>query len=456
MTLIDGTPVMRSFDLRTAPHGVTTGCPGSGDAGQVVYELIVPGSGPHAIVANTGVIGTDRTVDSVLGLRRSVCAGPVSDACWDDYAQDRRARGDFLAEGGDHVFVILTAYSPADEAPVTVSFTSRPNAPPTITMASALLAGDELLIDVSGGDPDGNGYGVTVRLHGPAGELIDVDGDGMRTSNDVLEGPFARSVSGAMTFTERTRIALTMAQIPRVGGATSAYVRILDEPRSISVVDVRAPLLGGSIALLGQPCDATHVCSEELSCAGGTHTCQPSPARASACGAATPLPVATPTTMTTSATAMGVLMPGSGLFQGDCATTLGLEDIYTVTVPDLIDVDLVLTTETPGSDVNGDTVIYVRQQCAEPASTMMGWCNDDDSGAATATYLSRLVIEDIVAGDYAVFVEAYQGVQPDMTLRYELSASLRPVLPTGSACDPTEVRDRCAGMTCSPTARTCP
>lgn len=456
VSLLDGMTIQRTYDLRTAPHGVTTGCPGTGDPGQVVYELIVPGSGPHAVIANTGVLGTDRSVDTVLALRRSACAGPVSDACWDDYVQDRRARADFLAEGGDHVYLILTAYSPDDEGPVTLSLTSRANAAPTIDAASALLAGSDLLIDVTGGDPDGNGYGITVRLHGPAGELIDVDGDGMRTSNDVLEAAFARSVSGATTFIERARIPLTMAQIPRVGAAASAYVRVLDEPRSISVVDVRTPLLGGTIALLGEPCDATHVCSEELSCAAGTHTCQPTPARASACAAATPLTLATPTTMSTSTSVMGVLMPGTGLFEGMCTSTLGLEDIYSVTVPDMIDVDLVLTTENSGSDPMGDTVIYVRRACGEPASSMDGWCNDDDLDATPSTYLSRLVIEDIAAGDYAVFVEAWQGVQPDMTLRYELSASLRPVLPTGSACDPTEVRDRCAGGTCDPTARTCP
>ena len=59
-------------------------------------------------------------------------------------------------------------------------------------------------------------------------------------------------------------------------------------------------------------------------------------------------------------------------------------------------------------------------------------------------------------GDYAVFVEAWQGVQPDMSLRYELSASLRPVLPSGAMCDPMQVRDRCTGAICDPTTRRCP
>ncbi len=457
VTLVDGMTVQRMFDLRTAPHAVTTGCTGTEGAGQIVYELAVPGSGPHAIVANTGVVGTDRSLDTVLALRRGVCAGTVSDACWDDYAQDRRARADFLANGGDHVFLILTSYTTDDEGPVTLALTSRPNAPPTIESASALLAGDELLVDVRGGDADGNGWGVVLRFHGPAGELVDLDGDGMRTASDAVRAPFARSVSGATTFVERARTGLTADQASRVGSATSVYVRTVDEPDSVSEVDVRTPMLGGSLALSGQPCDATHACSEELTCAPGMpHTCQPTPARASACGAATPIAVATPTTATTSASVMGVLMQGSGLFAGSCAPTLGLEDIYTVTVPDMVAVDLVLTTENAGSDPRGDTVVYVRTQCVEPATSMMGWCNDDHTGATPSTYLSRLVIEDAAPGDYAVFVEAYQGVQPDMTLRYELSASLRPVLPSGASCDPSEVRDRCAGDPCTAVGRTCP
>lgn len=456
VSLLDGMVVQRTIDLRTAAHGLTTGCVGTDDAGQIVYELVVPGSGPHAVVANTGVVGTDRSVDTVLALRTGVCAGSVSAQCWDDYAQDRRARADFLANGGDHVYLVLTTYTPEDEGPVTISFTSRPNAPPTLDDASTVLAGSQLLVDVTGGDPDANGWGVLVRLHGPAGELVDLDGNGMRTSDDVLRAPFARSVSGATTFTERARITLTPGELAAAADATAAYVRLLDEPNSVSEVDVRAPLLDGMLALSGQPCDATHVCSEELTCAAGTpHTCQPTAVRASACAAAMPIAIDPPTTSTTTGSAMGVLQQGSGLFGADCAPTLGLEDLYTVTVPSGIDVDLVLTTETAGSDPDADTVVYVRTQCVEPATSMMGWCNDDDADAMPSTYLSRLVIEDATPGDYAVFVEAYQGVQPDMMLRYELAASLRPVLPSGSSCDPAEVRDRCAGDACT-AARTCP
>jgi hypothetical protein len=216
-------------------------------------------------------------------------------------------------------------------------------------------------------------------------------------------------------------------------------------------------MLGGSIALHGDTCDATHVCSDELNCAPGVpHTCQPSPQRAALCSAATALTIPPVTTSATSTSIMGVLMPGNGQFQGSCGLTPGLEDIYTVTVPDMIDVDLVLSTESPGTQMGADTVIYARSDCVEPGSSMMDWCNDDDPDQPADMFLSRLVIEDAAPGSYSVFVESWNGLVLDTTLRYELTASLRPVVPSGSSCDPMQVRDRCAGDACSVTARTCP
>lgn len=466
VTLVDGVESTRSFDLRTAPHGLTLGCrnvSGATDTGQVVYEVVVPGTGTHAVTVNTGVLGTDRSVDTVLAVRYTSCNGAISDDCWDENGQDSRARADFLAEGGDHVFVVLTAYYATRQGPVTVSFTARPSSPPTISEVHALLAGNELLLDVTGGDPDGDAWGVVARLHGPAGELIDLDGDGQRTASDSLRGPFARSVHGATSFVERVRIPLPDVNwVARVGGATAAYVRVIDDPGSVSDADARAAIVGGTIARHGETCDATHVCSDELLCAPGTLTCEPTPSRRDACAMAQPIPLETPTTTATSASAMGVLTEGTGYFTflGDCDTqdstdTSGTESLFTVTVPDAIDVDLILDTEEPGTPVDADTVVYVRSDCAEPLATMQTWCNDDDQDDPS-TYLSRLVIQNAAAGTYTVFVEPWLAVQPSMTLRFELRATLRPVLPTGSSCDPTEQTDRCAGDRCSPTARTCP
>lgn len=466
VTLIDGVESTRSFDLRTAPHGLTLGCPsisGGTESGQVVYEVVVPGTGTHSVTINTGVLGTDRAVDTVLAVRYTSCNGAYSDACWDENGQDSRARADFLAQGGDHVFVILTTYYASAEGPVTVSFSARPSSPPTISEVHALLAGTDLLLDVTGGDPDGDAWGVVARLHGPAGELIDLDGDGERTTDDSLSGAFARSVHGATSFVERVRIPLADVNVvARVGSATAVYVRVMDDPGSLSETDATAPIVGGTIARRGEGCDATHVCSDELLCAPGTLTCEPTPSRRDACALAVPIPVATPTTTATHGSGMGVLVEGAGYFtfQGPCGEsdntdTTGTESLFTVTVPDGIDVDLILDTEEPGTPTNADTVVYVRSDCAEPLSSMRSWCNDDDPDDSS-TYLSRLVMENVAAGTYTVFVEPWLAVQPSTTLRFELRATLRPVLPTGSSCDPTEANDRCAGDRCSPTARTCP
>jgi hypothetical protein len=460
--LVDGTTVHRSYDLRTAPHGLSIGCndlssPANAgkDAGQVVYELVVPGTGPHAIVATTEIPGTDRSIDTLIGIRTASCFGSASDQCFDDVGQDTRARADFLANGGDHVFVILTTYSHGQENPVAIDFTSKPNAEPSLASASALIVGEELLVDVAGGDPDGNGWGVIVRFHGPAGELIDLDGNGIRNAADRLSGPFSRSVQDVTMFSERARLPISAAQAGRIGGATMAYVRAQDQAGAVSLSDVVTPVMAGAVALHGQPCDANNVCSEELNCSAGmVRTCQPTATRQGACTAAMTLAVPTPTTSTTTSSAMGVLMLGTGLFQGNCGNTLGTEDIYSVSVP-MGAFDLVLTTENPGTAMGADTVIYVRSDCVEPLSEGMGWCNDDDTSATPTSLLSRLVIEDIPQGSYAVFVESYQGVLPDMMLRYELSASLRPVLPSGAHCDPAEVMNRCAGMACTG-AGTCP
>ena len=58
-------------------------------------------------------------------------------------------------------------------------------------------------------------------------------------------------------------------------------------------------------------------------------------------------------------------------------------------------------------------------------------------------------------GTYTVFVEDYAGVAEGMMLRYELSASFRPVLPMGSPCDPEEIMNRCASGPCPMATRVC-
>src|SRR5262249_49901584 len=150
----------------------------------------------HIVEAKTANPGTDRATDTVLALRREVCLGSTSDQCFDELSGDYRTNAAFTADGGDHVYLILTTYSEEDAAPVEITFSAAPNAAPTIDSASVVVAGDELLVDVVGGDADRNASGITVTLHGPAGELVDLDGNGARDAADTRTGSFARSVSG--------------------------------------------------------------------------------------------------------------------------------------------------------------------------------------------------------------------------------------------------------------------
>jgi hypothetical protein len=459
VSLIEGETIRRTVDLRTAPYGVVTGCPGSGMPGQVVYEIVVPGTGEHVVEARTANPGTDRATDTVLALRRSDCASSTSDQCFDELSGDYRTNAAFTAAGGDHVFLVLTSYSEAAEGPVEIVFSAASNGPPTITSASVVVAGDELLVDVDGGDPDGNGAGVRVTLHGPAGELIDLNGDGTRSDADGLAGNFARPVTGATTFTERTRLSLDSGQLSRALTATAAYVRTVDRAGVASISDVVALVRSGTVVGRGETCSETFVCPEELLCAPGTFTCEPTPMRAATCAAAMPLGIPTPTMTTTTVSAMGNLTPGTGLFGGNCdesdgpVITDGLENIYVVHVP-VGAYDLLLTTDLSGTATDADTVLYVRTDCTDPETGPEEWCNDDI--VRSENLRSAVEARDVVEGDYYVFVEPWGTVMLDTTVRYELGASLRPVLPTGRACDPAEVMNRCADMPCDAATRMCP
>ena len=460
ITLIEGETVHRAFDLRTAPFGVLTGCNGSGTPGQVVFEIVVPAVGPHTVEARTAVPGTDRATDTVFSLRRTVCDTPVSDQCFDELSGDFRTNAAFTADGGDRVYLIMSTYSETTEGPVSVDISARPNGPPTITGAAVVVAGDQLLVDVDGGDPDGNATGVSVTLHGPAGELIDLDGDRLRDQADTLTGIFATPVTDTRTFHVRTRLPLdVMGGAARALAATSAYVRVVDSAGVMSVSDVIAPVRAGTIVGSGDACGPTLICPDELACAPGTFTCLPTPERVSACGLAGVLDVPVPTTTTTNAMAEGNLSSGPGLFTDSCidgavpVETNGREGIYRVVVPAGM-FDLIATTDLTGTATGLDTVLYVRADCTDPTTGDPDWCNDDI--VPTENLRSAVTILDVPEGDYFIFVERWDTVPIDTMVRYAVGASLRPVLPAGSACDPTETMNRCLRAPCAAASRMCP
>jgi hypothetical protein len=453
----DGTPVRALFDTSALPEGAIElyDCgPTAESPPQVVVEYLVPGTGPHAITVSTANTGTDGRYDTVLALRRDACDGAASDfrqRCFDDEGTERRARGSMLADGGETIWIIVTGYPGTefvDRGLLELTIAARPDRPPIVESATVLVTPMNVQVEVVGTDDDADAQGVYVTFHGPSQELIDADGDGDADGFDYLNSVLDRSVQGATRFRETATIPLPAGM---VGSATEAWVTLFDAAGLESPVDVSAPVVNGDIVGRGAACDAMNVCARELECR--TATCQATADRAIACGAATPIMVPTPTTTATSGSAATVLLPGEGLFSGECSSTVGRESIYTVAVP-MGAFDLIASTDTAGTATTVDTVVYARTVCEDPATSPMDGCHDDIDFPANPR--SRLELLDVTSPSVTLFVEHYAGVPPGVMARIELEVTLRPVLAMGAACDPTEVMNRCAGGRCPTDTRVCP
>ena len=461
VTPTEGLTTSVVFDTRTARDGeLALGtCGGGTTAPQAVVAIQVPGTGPHTVSVSSVNVGTDTLFDTVLLMRRGTCDATPEDgaeACFDDDLPERRASGSLRAQGGETVYAIITGYegveTHVDRGPVQLDIVARPNAAPTIEGAAVLVTDGAVVVDVTGGDADADVASVQITFHGPAGELVDLDGDGERTAADVLSGGFDRPVSGALRFTERATLAVSSSAA--LASASEAWVRLVDASGTPSEADTVTPVLVGAIVGNGEACDATHVCGAELTCPGGM--CVPSAERVGVCSAAAPIELQRPTATTTSTSVMGVLMTGTGLFGGPCGATIGREDVYRAVIPEGR-FDLVATTDVDGTGVAVDTVLYVRRVCTDPATTPpeegVGCSDDLEAGSLR----SRLEWRDVPPGELFFFVEDWGGVPVDeMTSRYELRVSLRPVIASGEACDPDEVIDRCEGEPCPVAARRCP
>lgn len=421
---------------------------------QGVIAYRVPGTGDHAVTVSTINNGTDRTFDTVLAVRRGSCGAfpaTTSQLCFDDQGSDRRSRGTLLAQGGETVYVIASGWESegaVDRGPMRVEITARVNHPPAIESGSVLVTPAGVRVEVRGSDEDADGWGVLVTFHGPARELLDTDGDGDADYADGLVGAFDRSVTGALEWRETATLPMPEGAI---GGATEAWIRILDEPRAYSATDLAVPVRTGLEVGSGEACSPTRVCAIELECRD--LTCQATPERAALCAAATPIVIETPTVGATSASAEGVLMPGDGSFTGSCASTVGRELVYRVDVP-AGRFDVLATTDVPGTSTDVDTVIYARASCVDPASAPEEWCNDDIDLANNRR--SDLELLDVPEGPLALFVEHWAGVPADRTARIETEVTLRPVLDTGATCDPQGALNRCASGACPAATRACP
>jgi hypothetical protein len=449
------------------PPGTGTCTVSGSPAPQWVVAYTVPGDGPHAVEVSTINPGTDQNFDTVIAMRRSCQPTSISeppDACFDDDSGTRefRSRGSFLADGGETVFLFVTGYGTGaggrtDEGLAQLDITAEAITPPTITEASILITPDVIRLDVVGGDAGRDASGVWVTFHGPAGELLDIDANGVFDDGDVLRGPLDRPVVGVSTFTET-------ATLPgrATGGASTAHVRLSDRAGVLSERAITVPARIGTVVGPGAACDATSVCDRELAC-DGSMVCVPAPDRMLACGGAIDLPLMAPTDdMATVATRQSVLEAGGGLFAApeDCSTaTGGQEDIFHVTVP-AGRFDVILTTDSEGTSgdtpLEPDTILYVRRDCTDASLTSASpdECNDDIETGENQR--STVEIRDVGDTELFAFVEIYNGAAEGEGVRYEIAATLRPVLSTGAACDPAGLLNRCGTGTCPVATRVCP
>jgi len=422
---------------------------------QAVIAYRVPGTGPHAMAFSLRNPGTDPQFDAEVIVRDGPCLTPVvrdfPPHCWEDEPMlfgDYRPEGRFGGMGGETVTLIVTGYPWSDGSDYRGSgrfrldVTATANSPPQVSAAVVLAIASEVEVEATATDADFNALGVMVSFHDDTKALVDVNGSGQPDAADVLWNDFAVPVTGAISFRESATFSA------EVLGSAEAWVRVYDDGYFLSNRFV-LPVVAGRRVGLGQPCDATNICLRELDCMASM--CAANSERAGACTGAEGLTIDTPTTMTTSTTAMGTLMEGTGLFRGPCGSTIGREQIFLASVPGGM-FDLIASTDNPGSTVGADTVVYLRGSCVDPESSPLEWC-DDDSGDSL---LSTLVVEDVPAGTYAIFVEDYGGVVGSTPTRFELSVSLRPVIGTGQTCDPLEVQNRCAGDPCPTEGGTCP
>ncbi len=434
-----------------APGALDLGaCGGTERLPQVVIEYVVPGAGPHRVDVSTNRMGTPADFDTVVSVRHTACDCPDDSAfppsCFDDVsATERRSEGSFPAAGGETVWIVVTGFFEDDRGPVELALTGTAISRPVLQEATARVVSGMLEVAIVGEDADGDAKSVRVSLFDETRALVDADGDGRVTPGDILTADLDMPVTGAVRFDERATIPISNGGMARL-----ALVSLVDEANAVSD-PIETVVQTGTLVGFMEACDGmATVCDRELACT--TMLCAPTPARAAACAAAPSLTVVAPGATTTTGSTMGVLMPGgTSLFRGPCSSTSGPEQFYSVVVPATPAVDLVLTTDAPGTAAGSDTVLYVRSNCPDPTSAMESWC-DDDGGT---DLLSRLEIRDAAPGTYTVFVEAYGGLDAGEMLRYELQASLRPVLPMGAACDPDEVSNRCAAGPCSVVTRVC-
>jgi len=434
---------------------------------QVVIAYVVPGTGHVAVEFTLVNAVTSDGFDTVVQVRRGMCSATPSNAvypesCFDDGADgDARSSGVVDAMGGDTLYFVVTGYGNppysmdfVSEGPGRIDFTASANTPPTATAGEVRVYDARTEIEATGGDADGDADGVLVTFLDAAGMPVDLDGSGAADgADDVLVG-FDADLSGMTTFTAVATVVdydrtTTLTERLRTAAATQARLQVIDTGDAVSTPPITVALRALTEVGVAGACDAMRVCSRELSCDATSMMCVADAARVTACGAHMPITLAFPTgAMSTTTLVTGSIAAGAGIFTGSCGGT-GPEAIYSVTVPGAAGVptspvDILLTTAVTATDVDTDTVLHVRGTCVDPTTEPAGACSDD---VDATTIQSTVEVLNATARTYYVFIDLYGGATSAAT-PFGLQVSYRPVLATGTACDPAGMQNRCAGGDC--------
>lgn len=409
-----------SFDTRGLPAGrFPFGIMRRADAPNapdVVLQVHVGGSGPRALDVSTVNTGTDVRYDTTLGIYRGACDESMvqrrADYSFDDEgaAREFRAQGSIVAQGGEWLTVVLTGFGGeiagrVDRGLAQLDLRTHDTHPPTLQSASALVAGQSVVIDTRGEDIDRDIVGVRVQLIDGQSAALD-HGDGGASATLAFDHP----VEGLRSIQER--LLIPMPESIDLTRAQTARVSLVDRPGNSSAT-IDAPVVRGAIVREGMRCDSTHVCATELVC-NGRSLCQATSDRVSACDLAPALEWAFDAQGVGRIERSAMILGGTGLFTGMCMreATRGREDIVRVRVP-RGRWRMVLTTDAPlqpgESAMEPDTILYVRKRCTDTSesSAPLSACIDDI--APGHNQRSRLELTVTEPTEYFVFVELWGG-----------------------------------------------
>ena len=190
----------------------------------------------------------------------------------------------------------------------------------------------------------------------------------------------------------------------------------------------------------GDPCDQMvggTICAPHLMCSAATAVCEN--LMTPVCAAAAALPTGL---------SAGSTAAGSSEFRASCAlgSDVSPEEVWTHTVPAGTGVvDVVVTATLAGMPPDYQPVVSIRGACDDPA-TELG-CGVGPLGEATAVALA--VDASAADVDLTIIVDGTPDTGGFGSGTYDVDVSYRPVLGSGTACDPAGVSDRCgAGLTC--------